>query len=467
MLLEMHCPFDMAEKYEDVEEVNLERYVDRNRVRLTDKSDKQTYDKVINQKVLMILRKLINTGLLSNIDGCVSSGKEANIYHAYMHVGQSAALKIYKTSILDYKNRSRYIEGEFRYRFWNYSRNPRKMVRKWAEKEFRNLSRLSKAGIPCPKPIKLCDNILIMSFLGSDCCPFPKLKDVVNVDFSELFKQCVFLMREMFQTCHLVHGDLSEYNILCDVSGGPTLYIIDVSQSVESYSPRALNFLRQDVGNISAFFRKSCRQVPSMRTIFNFITDFTLNNEELKTIWDRILVDDVGFSDNVFRDSFIPKNLSEVHNAERDIQKCQFGDCDDLLYVPLTGMAEILALHGNKPMLNSFDDPLLVGVRFGKTHYLINAFERNKVRIKVTNNPWIDELTNEPIDEFDSAWEDVDSETATDLKKNIKTKEEIKLERKANKKQVKEENREKRKTKIPKYEKKKDKKRQRKNTSSR
>lgn len=51
-------------------------------------------------------------------------------------------LKVYKTSILTFKDRDRYVAGEFRFRRGYCKHNPRKMVRTWAEKEMRNLMRL-------------------------------------------------------------------------------------------------------------------------------------------------------------------------------------------------------------------------------------------------------------------------------------------------------------------------------------
>lgn len=94
------------------------------------------------------------------------------------------ALKIYKTSILIFKDRDRYVSGEYRFRKgYRYTRNlpsippfltlsihsrhnPRKMVRVWAEKEMRNLKRLQTAGIRCPEPIEVRENVLVMSFIG-------------------------------------------------------------------------------------------------------------------------------------------------------------------------------------------------------------------------------------------------------------------------------------------------------------
>jgi RIO kinase 1 len=115
----------------------------------------------------MILFKLINRGLLNEINGCISTGKEANVYHALSDdpVHANIAIKIYKTSILVFKDRDRYVTGDSR--FSRYSKhNPRKMVKMWAEKEMRNLKRIYSAGIPSPEPLYLKLHVLVMAFLG-------------------------------------------------------------------------------------------------------------------------------------------------------------------------------------------------------------------------------------------------------------------------------------------------------------
>lgn len=96
------------------------------------------------------------------------SDHQANVYHALAPAPDSAhlALKIYKTSILVFKDRDRYVTGEYRFRRGYSRRNPRKMVRLWAEKEMRNLKRLVAAGIPCPAPVEVRENVLVMGFLG-------------------------------------------------------------------------------------------------------------------------------------------------------------------------------------------------------------------------------------------------------------------------------------------------------------
>lgn len=48
------------------------------------------------------------------INGCISTGKEANVYHAKDCSGEELAVKIYKTSILTFKDRDRYVSGDHR-----------------------------------------------------------------------------------------------------------------------------------------------------------------------------------------------------------------------------------------------------------------------------------------------------------------------------------------------------------------
>jgi RIO kinase 1 len=91
---------------------------------------------VLDQKTLTLLKKLINNDTLSEINGCISTGKEANIYYGLARHDDTHhseyAIKIYKTSILVFKDRQRYVEGEFRFRRGYCATNPRKMVKMWA-----------------------------------------------------------------------------------------------------------------------------------------------------------------------------------------------------------------------------------------------------------------------------------------------------------------------------------------------
>ena len=183
--------------------------------RHTGRDDRATVEQVLDPRTRLILFKLLNQGVIAHIHGCVSTGKEANVYHAVRPCGSELAIKIYKTSILVFKDRDRYVSGEFRFKS-GYSRsNPRKMVKLWAEKEMRNLKRLTAARIPCPEPLLLRMHVLLMDFVGKDGYAAPRLRDagLSAARATAAYADVVRLMRRMFQECRLVHADLSEYNM--------------------------------------------------------------------------------------------------------------------------------------------------------------------------------------------------------------------------------------------------------------
>jgi len=235
------------------------------------RDDRATSEQVLDPRTRLILFKLLSNGFLAEIDGCLSTGKEANVYYARGGNGLEYAVKIFKTSILVFKDRDRYVSGEHRFRNGYCKSNPRKMVRTWAEKEMRNLKRLNAAGIPAPVPHLLKSHVLVMDFLGAEGWCAPRLKDA-ELSYEELVKcyQTVCAdTRRMYQVCRLVHGDLSEYNLLWH---GARPVIIDVSQSVELSHPFASDFLRKDVANVTEFFAKKGLLVLSKMGLYNFVT---------------------------------------------------------------------------------------------------------------------------------------------------------------------------------------------------
>ncbi|EUD66025.1 Atypical/RIO/RIO1 protein kinase [Plasmodium inui San Antonio 1] len=171
-------------------------------------------------------------------------------------VAISFATKVYNTSVLVFKKRSQYIEGEFRFRnAYTKNTNPRKMVKQWSEKEFRNLRRILICGLRCPYPLVLKSNVIVMSMLGSLDTACPKMKDLnlSPLKWKELYIECICILRQLFCNCKLVHADFSEYNLLYFYNH---IYIIDVSQSMEHDHPYSLEFLKRDCVNVTNFFKK-------------------------------------------------------------------------------------------------------------------------------------------------------------------------------------------------------------------
>lgn len=161
--------------------------------------------------------------------------------------------------------------------------------------------------------------------------------------------------RRMYQSCNLVHGDLSEYNILW-YNESPV--IIDVSQSVEHAHPLAHEFLRKDISNIFDFFAKRGLKLLSKYQIFQFVVDKYLvhkdissmkpeSDEEVMNMLEQVVEshkdddDDVDEQDEdgednsdddavavdeaVFMQSYIPTSLNEISNPHQEAMRMKNG----------------------------------------------------------------------------------------------------------------------------------------------
>lgn len=348
-----------------------EKRLDSLRFRIKDKSDRATVDQVLDPRTIRILSKLITQGHISEIHGCVSTGKEANVYQAITDDGQHRVIKVYKTSILIFKDRDKYVQGEFRFRRGYCRSNPRKLVQTWAEKEMRNLSRIHQAGIPCPKPYVLKSHILVMDMIGRDGLPAPLLKNAILQDqreYCSIYYKLVVYMRRLYQDCKLVHADLSEFNlILLD----DDIYVIDVSQSVEQDHVMALEFLRKDCTNVNEYFRKKEVATLTTRELFDFITDPNINEQNIDECLHKLndkasrrtfeaLSEQEKLDDEVFRNAYIPQRLTDVVDYEKDVRLVRQGKADDrmILYQTLTGMKDDLSGPRLKPRLleDDYDD---------------------------------------------------------------------------------------------------------------
>jgi RIO kinase 1 len=217
-----------------------------------DADNRKTYDEVFDQKTLLVIYKLISNKIISTVDYPISTGKEANIFKGTTPDGKAVALKIYRMATATFKNIIRYIDGDPRFK--NIRHDHHSLVYTWAKKEFRNLQRMDEVKIRVPKPVVIRKNVLIMEFIGKDGLPAPELR-LINISRpATKFKWLIEQIRTLYKEGGLVHGDLSEYNILVI---DDELVIIDVGQSVLYDHPIAKTLMVNDVNNITKYFIKT------------------------------------------------------------------------------------------------------------------------------------------------------------------------------------------------------------------
>ncbi|MFW5895580.1 MAG: serine protein kinase RIO [archaeon] len=253
-------------KVDELERKNI----DRRRIKKIDKSKKfSTVDSVFDERTLFELRKLLKNGPLDQIEGIISAGKEANVYLGYDLDDNEVAIKIYKIDRNTSKWMRNYILGDPRFK--KIPKNISKVIYLWGRKEFKNLKRCAKYNLSVPKPIKIKSNILIMEYIGFGPIPAPKLKDIERVRNPEdLLNVIMNFIKNLFQKAKLVHGDLSEYNILYH---NQKPVIIDISQAVSIDHPKSERYLVRDIKNIFNYFKKIGVETPNPEDFYYDVID--------------------------------------------------------------------------------------------------------------------------------------------------------------------------------------------------
>ena len=207
------------------------------------------------------LLPLVEEGLIDEVMRQLMSGKEATVY--VVRCGDEIrCAKVYKeANQRSFHQAVAYQEG----RRVKNSRQARAMEkgtrygRKMAEEVWQNaevdaLYRLAAAGVRVPTPFICFEGVLLMELVtGADGNAAPRLNDVAMDHAQALTMHAALLRQVVLMLCAgVIHGDLSEYNILVDAEGP---VIIDLPQAVDaSASSVAASMLERDVRNLADFF---------------------------------------------------------------------------------------------------------------------------------------------------------------------------------------------------------------------
>jgi RIO kinase 1 len=192
----------------------------------------------------------------------IKSGKEATVFKAECE-GKIYALKIYKDNLhMSFNRYNIYMAGKH---FSSYS--SRKAVAKKTvygrgiieefrtRREFKMMEKFIEFDANIPKVYEFTSNAILMEYIGDKNKAAPKIKDVaLTTDQAQQVYENIMQSVEIFWNNGVVHGDLSEFNILW---WKEKAYIIDFPQAIDvRQNPNAEELLERDILNVKNFFRK-------------------------------------------------------------------------------------------------------------------------------------------------------------------------------------------------------------------
>jgi RIO kinase 1 len=207
------------------------------------------------------MQALIDEGLIDTVVRQLMSGKEAMVF-VVRSGDETICAKVYKEAThRSFRQAVDYTEN----RKVKNTRQARAMAKgskfgrqsqeaAWQSAEVDALYRLAAAGVRVPKPFNFHDGVLLMELVvdeNGDAAP--RLNDVLFTREQALQHHASLLIEVVRMLCAgVVHGDLSEFNILL-AADGPV--IIDLPQAVDAAgNNHASRMLLRDVGNLRNFF---------------------------------------------------------------------------------------------------------------------------------------------------------------------------------------------------------------------
>lgn len=223
-------------------------------------------------KIPKRLEPLVEAGLVDTVSRQLMSGKEAMVY--VVRCGDDIrCAKIYKEANLrSFRQSVDYTEG----RRVKNSRRARAMEKgsrygrkakeeAWQSTEVDALVRLAAAGVRVPRPYNFIDGVLLMELVtGGDGNPAPRLNDVVLTpgQARDIHRTLIREVARML-CAGVVHGDLSEYNVLLGSRGSAIEpVIIDLPQAVDAAgNAHARSMLERDVGNLTAYLGRFAPEI--------------------------------------------------------------------------------------------------------------------------------------------------------------------------------------------------------------
>lgn len=205
----------------------------------------KTYKNVFDSFTERNIFALSNKGHFDRLETPLALGKEANIFIAKKGE-EDVIVKIYRLENCNFNKMYSYISTDPR--FLGLENQKRKVIFNWVQREYRNLL-TARTHIKVPIPFAFKDNILVMEMIGD---PAEQLKNDLPKDMLGFFNKVIQNILLLLDA-GLVHGDLSEFNIL-NLGGEPIF--IDMSQSTTVKTFNALELLERDVRNVTRFFSK-------------------------------------------------------------------------------------------------------------------------------------------------------------------------------------------------------------------
>ena len=192
----------------------------------------------------LAINYFVKSRVIESFGQTLGVGKEADVYDALSPNGNRIAIKFHRLGRISFRQTRRkrgYIREHSSWLFQSHIA---------AEKEFEALKLVYANEVSVPQPISHNRHVIAMGII--DGSPLYKYADIGNP--KEVLLELMGNVKKAFLKAHVIHADLSEYNIILKPEGD--LLIIDWPQAVKTTHANALDLLERDLKNVLTFFNR-------------------------------------------------------------------------------------------------------------------------------------------------------------------------------------------------------------------
>ncbi|GAB6945995.1 hypothetical protein JCM16161A_01250 [Vulcanisaeta sp. JCM 16161] len=230
----------------------------------------------------LALHTLAKRGIIERVSPTpIGVGKESDVYAGDAVGDGKVVLKFHRLGRTSFRQIRRFRAwiGNRRHITWLYE------SRLSAHAEYKALVLAYNAGINVPRPITVNRHTVVMAYING-----AQLSEVGDVDSPEdLYWGIIESVKKLFADVGIVHGDLSEFNIMIDLDSGES-FIIDWPQWVPRNAPGALDMLRRDIMNVTRYFMKRFRLNVDVDEVYNYVVgNVEVREESLEEALEELL----------------------------------------------------------------------------------------------------------------------------------------------------------------------------------
>jgi RIO kinase 2 len=208
----------------------------------------------------LAINALVKAGVIESFGQTLGVGKEADVYDALSSTSKRIAVKFHRLGRISFRQTRRKRGYSREHSTWLFQSHIA------AEKEFEAMRLVYGKGVAVPEPISHNRHVVAMGMIEG--AQLYKYKDVGKP--KRVLKEILCNIRKTYLKAHIIHADISEYNIILKPDGH--LLIIDWPQAVKTDHANAAELLERDIKNVLIFFSRKFNVELAAKEACDYVT---------------------------------------------------------------------------------------------------------------------------------------------------------------------------------------------------